>query len=89
MCTDWLLCVIGTEFESASLEDIIRSTYGNSDKAALFNNATQVREKFIKNCLRDCNVIYCIPCLVLPMMTDDPLDLEPYLLLQRYDTRWK
>lgn len=34
--------IAGTEFERASLEEIIRGTAGKPDKAALFNNAAQV-----------------------------------------------
>lgn len=32
----------GTEFENASLEDIIQATAGKADKAGIFNNAAQV-----------------------------------------------
>lgn len=34
--------IAGTEFEQASLEEIIRAATGKPDKAALFNNAAQV-----------------------------------------------
>jgi Fe-Mn family superoxide dismutase len=34
--------VSGTELDSLSLEEIIKTTYNNSDKKAIFNNAAQV-----------------------------------------------
>jgi superoxide dismutase, Fe-Mn family len=34
--------IAGTEFEKATLEDIIKKTAGQPDKASLFNNAAQV-----------------------------------------------
>jgi superoxide dismutase, Fe-Mn family len=34
--------IAGTEYEKASLEDIIKKTAGKSDQTALFNNAAQV-----------------------------------------------
>jgi superoxide dismutase, Fe-Mn family len=37
-----LKMIAGTEFEKASLEDIIKKTAGKSDQSGLFNNAAQV-----------------------------------------------
>lgn len=37
-----LKMIAGTEFEKASLEDIIKKTAGKSDQTSLFNNAAQV-----------------------------------------------
>jgi superoxide dismutase, Fe-Mn family len=37
-----LKMITGTEFEKASLEDIIKKTAGKSDQVGLFNNAAQV-----------------------------------------------
>ena len=37
-----LKLIAGTEFEKASLEDIVRKTAGKPDSAGLFNNAAQV-----------------------------------------------
>jgi Fe-Mn family superoxide dismutase len=34
--------VVGTEFETATLEDIIKKTVGSSNQAAIFNNAAQI-----------------------------------------------
>ncbi len=34
--------IVGTEFEGLSLEEIIKRSAGDSDKAAIFNNAAQV-----------------------------------------------
>ena len=45
--------VAGTEFENASLEDIIKATSGKADKAGVFNNAAQVwNHTFYWNCLK-------------------------------------
>ena len=45
--------VAGTEYESMSLEDIVRATAGKADKAGIFNNAAQVwNHTFYWNCLR-------------------------------------
>ncbi len=45
--------VPGTEYESMSLEDIIRATAGKADKAGIFNNAAQVwNHTFYWSCLR-------------------------------------
>ncbi|MEO5701530.1 MAG: superoxide dismutase [Casimicrobiaceae bacterium] len=45
--------VAGTEFESMSLEDIVKATAGKVDKAGIFNNAAQVwNHTFYWNCLR-------------------------------------
>jgi Fe-Mn family superoxide dismutase len=40
--TNTVKLIAGTEFEKASLEDIIRKTAGRPDQAGLFNNAAQV-----------------------------------------------
>ena len=43
----------GTEYESATLEKIIRETAGRPEKAGLFNNAAQVwNHTFYWNCLK-------------------------------------
>lgn len=34
--------VVGTEFETATLEDIIKKTVGSSNQSAIFNNAAQI-----------------------------------------------
>jgi Fe-Mn family superoxide dismutase len=45
--------VAGTEFESASLEKIIKDTAGKADKSGIFNNAAQVwNHTFYWNCLK-------------------------------------
>ena len=45
--------VAGTEFESATLEKIIKDTAGKTDKAGIFNNAAQVwNHTFYWNCLK-------------------------------------
>ena len=45
--------VKGTEFESATLEAIIKATAGKPDKAGIFNNAAQVwNHTFYWNCLK-------------------------------------
>ena len=45
--------VKGTEFESATLESIIKATAGKPDKAGIFNNAAQVwNHTFYWNCLK-------------------------------------
>ncbi|MBS0320395.1 MAG: superoxide dismutase [Proteobacteria bacterium] len=45
--------VKGTEFENASLEDIIKATAGKPDKAGLFNNAAQIwNHTFYWHCLK-------------------------------------
>jgi superoxide dismutase, Fe-Mn family len=45
--------VAGTEYESMSLEDIVRATAGKAEKAGIFNNAAQVwNHTFYWNCLR-------------------------------------
>jgi len=45
--------VIGTPFEKASLEDIIKSTAGKSEYAGIFNNAAQVwNHTFFWNSMR-------------------------------------
>jgi len=45
--------VAGTEYESMSLEQIVRATAGNADKAGIFNNAAQVwNHTFYWNSLR-------------------------------------
>ena len=45
--------VAGTEFESATLEKIIKETAGKADKAGIFNNAAQVwNHTFYWNCLK-------------------------------------
>ncbi len=45
--------VKGTEFESATLEKIIKDTAGKADKAGMFNNAAQVwNHTFYWNCLK-------------------------------------
>ena len=45
--------VAGTEFESATLEKIIKDTAGKADKAGIFNNAAQVwNHTFYWNCLK-------------------------------------
>ncbi len=45
--------VAGTEFENASLEDIVKATSGKADKAGVFNNAAQVwNHTFYWNCLK-------------------------------------
>ena len=45
--------VKGTEFESATLETIIKATAGKPDKAGMFNNAAQVwNHTFYWNCLK-------------------------------------
>ena len=45
--------VKGTEFESATLESIIKATAGKPDKAGMFNNAAQVwNHTFYWNCLK-------------------------------------
>lgn len=45
--------VAGTEYESMSLEQIIKATAGNPDKAGIFNNAAQVwNHTFYWNSLR-------------------------------------
>ena len=44
--------VAGTEFADQSLEDIIKATAGNADKAQIFNNAGQVwNHNFYWHCL--------------------------------------
>ena len=43
----------GTEFANKSLEDIILSTYDDTSKVAIFNNAAQVwNHKFFWNCMK-------------------------------------
>lgn len=43
----------GTEFESMSLEDVIRKTYGDASKVGIFNNAAQVwNHTFFWNCMK-------------------------------------
>jgi Fe-Mn family superoxide dismutase len=43
----------GSEFESLSLEEVIRKTYGDTAKAGIFNNAAQVwNHSFFWNCLK-------------------------------------
>ena len=43
----------GTEFESMSLEDVIRKSYGDSSKVGVFNNAAQVwNHTFFWNCMK-------------------------------------
>jgi Fe-Mn family superoxide dismutase len=43
----------GTEYESASLEKVIRDTAGKADKGGLFNNSAQVwNHTFFWNCLK-------------------------------------
>lgn len=45
--------IAGTEFEKASLEEIIRATAGKAEKAALFNNAAQHwNHSFFWHCLK-------------------------------------
>ena len=45
--------IAGTEFEKASLEEIIRGTAGKAEKAALFNNAAQHwNHSFFWHCLK-------------------------------------
>ena len=45
--------VAGTEFESATLEKIIKDTAGKAEKAGIFNNAAQVwNHTFYWNCLK-------------------------------------
>ena len=45
--------VAGTEFESATLEKIIKDTAGKPDKAGIFNNAAQVwNHTFYWSCLK-------------------------------------
>ncbi len=34
--------IIGTEFETEELETIVKKTFGNSNQAAIFNNAAQI-----------------------------------------------
>ena len=42
-----------TEFANKSLKDIILSTYGDTSKAAIFNNAAQVwNHRFFWNCMK-------------------------------------
>jgi len=45
--------IVGTDLETASLEDIIMKTKGSADRAAIFNNAAQVyNHTFFWNSLR-------------------------------------
>ncbi len=45
--------VAGTEYESMSLEDIVKATAGKADKSGIFNNAAQVwNHTFYWKCLR-------------------------------------
>lgn len=43
----------GTEFESLSLEEVIKKSFGDSSKVGIFNNAAQVwNHTFFWNCLK-------------------------------------
>ena len=45
--------VKGTEWENATLEDIIKATAGKADKAGIFNNAAQIwNHTFYWHCLK-------------------------------------
>lgn len=43
----------GTEFETMSLEDVIRKSFGDASKVGIFNNAAQVwNHSFFWNCMK-------------------------------------
>ena len=51
--TNFNKLVEGTELDSQSIEDVIKSTYGDSTKAGIFNNAAQAwNHTFYWNCIK-------------------------------------